>query len=217
MISELEFTELTTEPITEPLVETRHVSRRSDPLPPEVPYGRDAYLPTVPLQDRLLSFEEIDRIVDNAKEGNQEAKDKLTMLMMHRAWGRGIHLALYYHALKDVYIDAQDIIQTGVLTAIERMDKALAHPNPFGYLCKASEGAMLNFCREGQSMVRVPMTSQRRGHRAPYVDSLDTKVSAHVGLTLLEIIPSRDLQVAEDGEEYFTWARHMRFVMMDII
>jgi hypothetical protein len=53
------------------------------------------------------------------------------------------------------------------------MDRALAHPNPFGYLCRAIEGAMLTFCRERQTAVRVPVTSQWRGMPPVDVVSLD--------------------------------------------
>lgn len=134
---------------------------------------------------------ELVSIVDAARSGDVAARERLAELCLFRAWLRALRLAAFYRALRGVEVDPQDIAQEAALRIWLRMEKALAHPNPFGYLCRAIEGAMLTFCRERQTAMRVPVTTQWRGVQPIMVVSLDAQLpGSNSGTTLADLLPA---------------------------
>jgi DNA-directed RNA polymerase specialized sigma24 family protein len=132
---------------------------------------------------------ELAPIVDAARKGDHTARERLAELCLYRSWLRALRLAAFYRALRGVEVDPQDIAQEAALRVWVRMEKALSHPNPFGYLCRAIEGAMLTFCRERQTAVRVPVTTQWRGVEPMTVVSLDAPLpGADRGATLADLL-----------------------------
>ncbi|MGB8344591.1 MAG: pentapeptide repeat-containing protein [Ktedonobacteraceae bacterium] len=164
---------------------TSHPSRLSG----TVLVGADAYRAS--LSASSLTQADLEQIVDAARAGDHTARERLAELCLCRAWRRSLRLAAFYRALRGVELDPQDIAQEAALRVWLRMDKALAHPNPFGYLCRATEGAMLTFCRERQTAVRVPVTMQWRGTPPATVVSLDAPLSiAERTVTLADLLPA---------------------------
>jgi len=176
--------------------ESTHTSRRAanttPPIIGEVLAGAQAYSATV--ASELPSDDDIRKIEAKAREGSYEARSRLTEICLHRTWRRALRLSAFYRALRGVELDPQDIAQEGALRAWKRLDKALTHPNPYGYLCLATEGAMLTFCRERQTAVRVPVTMQWRGHPPVEVVSLDAPLTSDNMETLADILPSESEQ-----------------------
>jgi DNA-directed RNA polymerase specialized sigma24 family protein len=130
-------------------------------------------------------------IVTAARAGDLTARSRLAELCLARAWLRALRLVAFYRALRGVVLDPQDVAQEAALRIWQRMDKALAHANPYGYLCRAIEGAMLTFCREQQSAVRVPVTMQWRGIPPVEVVSLDTPLAGYDHrVTLADLLPA---------------------------
>ncbi len=70
-------------------------------------------------------------------------------------------------------IEFLDLAQMAHLAILERMDRALEHPNPIGFLHKTIAGVILDFCRTRASLITSP-----RDHDGPQplmqFDSLDT-------------------------------------------
>jgi len=129
-------------------------------------------------------------VIVAARSGDQGARDRLIENCMQVALRRATSLAIFYRALRGVTLDPQDIAQEAALRAVLRLDKALAAPNPVGYLRRAIEGAMLTYCRERQSAVRVPASMQSRKGIKPFdVLSLDAPYGDG-GFTLADLIPS---------------------------
>lgn len=150
--------------------------------------GNVAYRQTVPVA-RPDRAEEA-RLIDAARSGSQTARADLVMICQARAWSRAVALAGFYRRTFGAVLDPQDIAQEAMLRAWLRLDKALAAPNPVGYLFKAIEGAMLTFCREQRSPIRVPVCQQSWGRRAPDVLSLDAPLSGCEDWTLLDLLAS---------------------------
>jgi DNA-directed RNA polymerase specialized sigma24 family protein len=155
---------------------------------PLVPAGSAAYRLSVPVA-RPDRAEEA-RIIAAARAGNQAARAKLVEICQGRAWTRALALAGFYRDLRGVYLDAQDIAQEAMLRAWLRLDKALAAPNPVGYLMRAIEGAMLTYCREQQNAIRVPACQQSWGRRPVEVVSLDAPLSGYDRVTLADLLPA---------------------------
>jgi DNA-directed RNA polymerase specialized sigma24 family protein len=177
-----------------------HFSRRKKPsrnnssrVTGEVLGGKDAY--NLAITREMPSDSEVWQFVADAREGCKEARGNLVEYVTKRAWSRALRLSAYYKALRDVELDPQDIAQEAALRCLKRLDKALAHPNPVGYLYLAIEGAMLTFCRERQSAVRVPAPMQSRGQRPVYVVSLNAPLSPHSRRTLADTLPTESFQV----------------------
>jgi DNA-directed RNA polymerase specialized sigma24 family protein len=150
--------------------------------------GSAAYRQSVPVVQRDRAEEA--RIIAAARAGNQAARADLIGLCQARAWSRAVSLAGFYRVLRGVVLDPQDIAQEAMLRAWLRLDKALAAPNPVGYLLRALEGAMLTFCREQQNAIRVPAPAQSRGRRPVEVVSLDAPMSGYDRVTLADLLPA---------------------------
>jgi DNA-directed RNA polymerase specialized sigma24 family protein len=150
--------------------------------------GSAAYRQTIPVE-RPGRAEEA-HLIEAARAGNPAARADLVTLCQARAWSRAVALAGFYHRTFGAVLDPQDIAQEAMLRAWLRIDKALAAPNPVGYLFKAIEGAMLTFCREQRSLIRVPACQQSWGRVAPAVFSLDASLIDGEEFTLLDLLAS---------------------------
>ena len=169
--------------------DTLHRSSPTPRLSGIVLAGADAYRAS--LSASSLTQADLEQTVDAARAGDHAARERLAELCLSRTWRRSLRLSAFYRAVRGVELDPQDIAQEAALRVWRRMDKALAHPNPFGYLCRATEGAMLTFCRERQSAVRVPVTMQWRGHPPVAVVSLDVPLSGYEDpTTLADLLPA---------------------------
>ncbi len=124
-------------------------------------------------RETFLKWDEEARVIEAARTGNQQARHRLVAALHIYVIKRALRLANFYLSARRVFLDPQDIAQEAMLRAWKRLDKALSAPNPIGYLLKAVEGAMLTFCKEWQSMVRVPCCMQSRGVRLVETMSLD--------------------------------------------
>lgn len=103
---------------------------------------------------------------------------------------RARKLARMFRETCGAALDSEDIVQAGIEYALCRLDKALQAVSPAGYLLHAAQFAMLNYCKEQQSSIRVPARSQWNGKRVPQVLSLDAPLIAGEDMTLLDLIPA---------------------------
>jgi hypothetical protein len=102
--------------------------------------------------------------------------------------GRAWKLARMFRDTCGACLDAEDIIQAGAEYMLYRLDNALQAVNPIGYLLHAAQFAMLHYCQEQRSSIRVPHTSQHRGVAVPTVVSLDAPLPGCEDLTLLDLV-----------------------------
>lgn len=155
-------------------------------------FGADAYFHSIG-SDSLSRADE-QQLIEAARRGDQDARTQLITDCQRVAYRRAVGLAAFYRALRGVELDPQDIAQEAMLRLLLRMDKALASSNPCGYLRRAIEGAMLTFCRERQTAIRVPVTTQWKGTRPVDVVSLDAMIipagSEDIGYALMDLLAS---------------------------
>jgi DNA-directed RNA polymerase specialized sigma24 family protein len=138
-----------------------------------------------------LSRAEEAELIAAARVGDQAARARLVEDCLQYALRRAVRLVAFYRAVRGVVLDPQDIAQEAAVRAFLRLDKALAAPNPGAYLRRAVGGAMLTFCREHQSAVRVPAPTQSRGRRPVDVVSLDAPLPGYDGrVTLADLLPA---------------------------
>jgi hypothetical protein len=89
------------------------------------------------------------------------------------------------------YLDAEDVAMEGVVRVMIDLDKALARPgHVIGYLLHAAQLCMMNYCQEQRGIIRVPKTSQQKGHKVPVVASLDAPLPGTDDFTLLDVLPA---------------------------
>jgi DNA-directed RNA polymerase specialized sigma24 family protein len=140
--------------------------------------------------ESLSRAEEVE-LIAAARSGDQAARARLIEDCLRYALRRAVRLVAFYRAVRGVTLDPQDVAQEAAVRALIRLDKALAAPNPVGYLRQAVGGAMLTFCRERQNAVRVPAPSQSRGQRPVDVTSLDAPLPGYDGrVTLADVLPA---------------------------
>ncbi len=88
-------------------------------------------------------------------------------------------------------LDVDDLIQAGAEQLLRRLDAALTVARcPIGFLKHAAQFAMLDYCQDTRSSIRVPARSQRNGKRGPEVLSLDAPLVDGEDLTLLDLLAS---------------------------
>ena len=156
-------------------------------------FGREAY--NASLAWEFPDDEVKNKAITDARAGDYDARAFLLGYTMQRAWMRSLRLVAYYNALRGITLDPQDVAQEASMRAWQRMDKALAHPSPIGYLAKTIEGAMLTYCREGLSPIRVPNSMQSKGNAPPYVTSLDAPLANSSNVSLIDLIAAEDIYI----------------------
>jgi DNA-directed RNA polymerase specialized sigma24 family protein len=138
----------------------------------EVLFGMEAYhwdMMRVP----VFSSHELAAVVQAAQQGDQDACERLFARACRSIWLRACRMAWFYRVMQGCWFDPQDLAQHAAIAAWRSFDRALARPEPLGYLLRAAKWAMQVYCREHQSLLRVPHTSQWRGARAAEVVSLE--------------------------------------------
>jgi hypothetical protein len=91
------------------------------------------------------------------------------------------HASRQVRAYREVYnlcIDIEDVIQVGALQIVKDCKKALRTENPISLLRHAAHFAMIKYCKEARSSIRVPYSTQweHKGDvsfSSPFVESLD--------------------------------------------
>lgn len=157
---------------------------------------------------RLPRWTEAQRqeFVKCAKQGDSQAREHLILSCV----GYVVEMARKYAticAAAPSPIAFLDLVQIGNLTIVERMEKALAHPNTIGYLYKAVRGAIIQYCQTRTSLIvtpkdthdkpLVPMVLQRLD--APSYRDEESGASSYDRFSLPQCVPS-----AEPEREYRT-------------
>ena len=136
-----------------------------------------------------------------AKQGDQEAR-QLVILVMYplvAALAQRYHLA--YVWASGARLDYEDLAQVGMMTIVERLDAALEAEAPYGYLTVAARKSMAHYCIETASLIRTPRRGSVKEAHRPFTDveSIDRVIDAESGLTLGETLvdlpqqtPTRD-------------------------
>lgn len=128
-----------------------------------------------------LSVHEQDALVDLARAGDRTARARLVESCLAHVQ----HVAVRYARLSG--IDVLDLVQAGNLRMMERLDAALEAANPVGFLITAARGAISNYSKEFQALIRVPHASWSRGVRVRVV-SLDAPLYDDSDVTLADVV-----------------------------
>lgn len=98
-----------------------------------------ASIPALPTRDEEAL------LIDAARQGDKEARE---LLVLSCTWYIFAATAKYARIARDSgkwRIEFLDLFQMAHVVVLERLDKALAHVNPCGYLRKAIAGAILDY------------------------------------------------------------------------
>jgi DNA-directed RNA polymerase specialized sigma24 family protein len=145
-----------------------------------------AFIPPQP------THEEEAILVEGARQGDEEARRLLVLSCTWYIYRQSARYARIAQETGKWRVEFFDLFQEAHLTVLERLNKALAHPNPCGYLRKAIDGALIDYC----GIHAGPMTPKRNGgkYEHPYATvSLDQPVRqlAHGGTQYLgDILPA---------------------------
>jgi len=109
---------------------------------------------------------------------------------------RAARLVQVFQDTCGVYLDVDDVRQTGIEYVLRALQKAavLGRPNPIGSLLRGAWLAMQDYCEEQRCVIRVPARSQRKykqlgkGRQVPTVASLDAPLVAGSDVTLLDVL-----------------------------
>jgi RNA polymerase sigma factor (sigma-70 family) len=85
-------------------------------------------------------------LVDGARHGDQEARHLLVLSCTWYIYRISARYARIARQTGKWRIEFFDLFQEAHITVLERLDKALAHNNPCGYLRKAINGAIIDYC-----------------------------------------------------------------------
>lgn len=88
-------------------------------------------------------------ILDKAREGDKAAQEVIIYSLL------SIIIA-YATRLQNKYTRIIDLVSTGNTILVEKMDAALKHPNPCGYLLKFAKGEMLHYSERGWCLITMP-------------------------------------------------------------
>jgi hypothetical protein len=96
-------------------------------------------------------------IVEQARAGN-------TSLLIEHVYGllrpHALRQVRAYREVYNLYIDIEDVIQIGALQMVKDCKKALRAENPISLLRHAAHFAMIKYCKEARSPIRVPYSTQ---------------------------------------------------------
>src|SRR6266849_968784 len=128
------------------------------------------------------------QLIESARCG---ATDELVEYVYDRLPARARKLAAMFLETCGARLDVDDVRQAGAEMVLRRLGKALGADKPVAYLLHAAQFAMLAYCKEQRSPIRVPCSTQcHTGVRPPMVLSLDAPLVAGEDLTLLDLIPA---------------------------
>jgi len=108
-----------------------------------------------------LTMEEEKFVIERAMLGNTDARKQMILNCLDyvRAVARNYRVICAANGRN--LVEYLDLIQIGNLTLVECLDKALEHPNPFGYLKRAASGEIVKYCMKHGSSITSP--SERGG------------------------------------------------------
>lgn len=133
-------------------------------------------------------------LLEVARQG--DVSPLITYIYTEKLRPRAVKLAHNFQLTYGAHLDAEDIMGAGVECVLRGMQKALDQArNPIGWLLWGAQLAMLHFCQETRSPIRVPASMQHVGRKVPAVFSLDAPLSED-GSTLLDLVSDEDWQVS---------------------
>lgn len=147
-----------------------------------------------------LTREEEQALIEQARAGDENACHDLVLSCLPYVKKVAEKYATLCAACGRKRIEYLDLVQIGCLTVLECLNKALAHPNPCGYLRRAAFGEIVKYCGKHASLITSP--SERGGKLLPIqdVESLDAPLPGNEYGTLSDIIPECSDQRPPDLE-----------------
>jgi RNA polymerase sigma factor (sigma-70 family) len=121
---------------------------------------------------RHLYSNEYDRLVDRARQGDEQAREEMILLCLRHV-AKVAHT--FYQTLDHGKDDLSDLIALGNLALVERLDYALTKDQPFPVLYGAAESEIRVHCRYHSDLIDLPEHSYIVD-RGPTMMSLDEPV-----------------------------------------
>ena len=164
----------------------------SEILSNEERYHQDVAAIACPTGEEELS------LIQRARAGDADARETLVLSCLRYAKTVARKYVAMCAACRKKRIEYLDLVQVGNLALLECFDKAIVHPNPYGYLKRAASGEIVKYCLKHASLITSP--SERGGTILPMVEveSLDAPFPHVEGLTLGETVAApSETQVGE--------------------
>ena len=122
-----------------------------------------------------LSRQEQPDWVQQAQQGNQDARHRLVLSCLH--WGM-IHAFGIYQECRPAHVDVLDLMEEANLAMLEQLGKALEARDPVAYLMAVATQAMRVYCTYHAPLIQRPEWYSRRDLHAlnallPPPDRLD--------------------------------------------
>ncbi len=136
-----------------------------------------------------LTPDEERAVIAQARTGNPLARETLVFNCVDYVKTVARKYAAICAASGRKRIEYLDLVQIGNMTVLERLDKALAHPNPIGYLKKTASGEIIKHCCKHASLITTPQ--ERGGTFLSIVDVTSTDAplpSTDERLTLADVV-----------------------------
>lgn len=96
------------------------------------------------------SREEKAQLLEDARQGDQQARQRLILALLPTIWGYAIRWQ------RPPYMPALELVGVGNTVLVERLDQALQEPNPIGYLLKFAAGEMVSYRMRYQNAITTP-------------------------------------------------------------
>lgn len=148
-----------------------------------------------------LSREQQQALVERARAGDSQAREAIILACYPYSEAVARKYARTY-AWASARLDALDLMQEGITRAMECLDKALAHPHPFGYLWKAIHGVIVTYCQRWCSPIKAVETHEGSFLPGVVVLSLDVPLSSNPDEVLANVI--EDTSLSAFAERDFT-------------
>jgi DNA-directed RNA polymerase specialized sigma24 family protein len=145
-----------------------------------------------------LSPEEEAVLIERAREGDSEAREKLIINCLSHAFRKA---CIVYTARRPQHDDLLDLVQEASVQITENLDKALKKNNPVAYLCAIANYAISQYCTYHSDLIQKPeypleLVEKRKAYVS--IESLDAPLYRDGKRILVEHIEAPDLQPEPD-------------------
>jgi hypothetical protein len=96
------------------------------------------------------STEQKAQLLEEARTGSQQAKQRLILALLPTIWGYAIRWQ------RPPFMPAIELAGVGNTVLVEKFEQAMSEPNPIGYLLKYAAGEMIGYRFRYQNAITVP-------------------------------------------------------------
>jgi RNA polymerase sigma factor (sigma-70 family) len=139
------------------------------------------------------------QLLERARNGDEQAKEEILLACYSYSEAVARKYARVY-SWASARLEYVDLMQVGILRALECFDKALHHPHPFGYLWKAIHGTIVTHCLKWCSPIAAVQNHEGRWLPALPVMSLDAPLQENPDEIVANVIEDTTMQLQAERD-----------------